>query len=153
VCNSCGMPGRPEGNGPPVRTGVSPAGVAGRAIVAVLLFCIPALAGLMADGLFATPTVGSEVVMWVLLVVTIAFALMHAVVLLAANGAPLTRSWQVLPYGAPLAVLAVVSGLMAWREVSVATAVAAMVGSVGWDIIWAVAALRGNARPTPSRGP
>lgn len=144
------MPVGAEGSGPRDRaSGVSSRGLsaARRAALAVALFSIPPLAGVLADAIASEQSIGIGQVMLVVTMATIAFCLLHAVILLRIADTGRARLWELLPYLMPLAALAVltVPAGLGW-EVSLATAVGGAAGLIGFDVVWATVTIRRSSR-------
>ena len=109
----------------------------GRAALAVVLFHLPLLVGAVADGLLPVSLIRSSHLVAALVAVTLAFGLIHSLVLLRISRARWrARSRDLLPYLAPPAALGVLAAAMPGWQPTSTTAIAGMAAFIAFDATW-----------------
>ena len=113
----------------------------------MVLFCIPLMVGVVAEVLLPRWSVSITWVLAVLVLVTLAFGVLHALVLVKTNRAGWSAwSRDLLPYLVPLAMLGFLAAVAPWSQPTLTTVVAGMAAFVACDAAWFVTSIRRAAR-------
>lgn len=126
--------------------------LAGWAALAVVLFCVPLMVGVVAEAQLPRRSASITWVLAVLAVVTVAFGLLHALVLMKINRAR-RRAWSrdLLPYLLPLAALGFLTAVAPWSQPTLTTVVAGMAAFVAYDAAWFATSIRRAVRDPAAR--